>query len=254
MTNSINHVAIIMDGNGRWAEKRLHKRVWGHVRGASIVSDIVEEADELNIGALTLYAFSSENWSRPSSEVEVLFLLLKKFIIKERNRIIKNLICFKVMGNISGLPESTKKLIYELEEETKDLGGLKLTFAFGYGGQDDIVQSINSYIESNPGQTITAEKIEKNLLTKDIGNVDLLIRTGGDQRISNFLLWQIAYAELAFTSTPWPAFTRKEFRNIYSEVSLRKRRFGSLGEAASFSHSAKKALDNKKHFIEGKRI
>lgn len=242
--NNIKHVAIIMDGNGRWAQSRLRPRIWGHVRGASIVSNIVEEADDLGLEALTLYAFSTENWSRPQAEVSALFTLLKKFLIAERQRIITNKIRFKVIGDLSGLPAETKKLVSDLEEDTIDHQGLKLSFAFGYSGRKEIIGAMNNFIEDNPGQKICEESFVKYLYSPELDEVDLLIRTGGDQRISNFLLWQIAYAELYFTETPWPNFSREEFRNIIADVSGRERRFGNISASGSFKSNFKKATSN----------
>ena len=223
----LKHVAIIMDGNGRWAKMRSHPRVWGHVRGSGVVADIVETADDCGIKALTMYAFSSENWCRPQTEVKVLFRLLYKFLLKERERIKKNNIRFKIMGDVSNLPSSTKDLISSLEDETKNNDGLKLTFAFSYGARSEITQAINQFVRENPGREITEEALSQYLLIPDLGDVDLLIRTGGDQRVSNFLLWQIAYAELFFTDTKWPDFTSEEFKNILNNVAQRERRFGA---------------------------
>jgi len=244
-SQSINHVAIIMDGNGRWAKMRSHERVWGHVRGSGVVADIVEEADDLGIKALTMYAFSSENWCRPQTEVKVLFKLLHKFLIKERNRILKNNIRFKIMGDISNLPIDTKELIHQLEFDSKSNSGLKLTFAFGYGGRDEILRAMNSFIQQNPGKEITEEELAKNLMVPDLGDVDLLIRTGGDHRVSNFLLWQIAYAELFFTPTKWPDFTTNEFREIIESVSRRERRFGNVSTSQNLRDNVEKAKINK---------
>jgi undecaprenyl diphosphate synthase len=236
------HVAIIMDGNGRWAQYRAHQRVWGHIRGSSIVSDIVQKSDDLGVEALTLYAFSTENWSRPPTEVKTLFKLLKKFLIKEKQRIIKNQIRFRVIGDITNLPEATKKLVHDLEEMTKDYQGLKLTFAFGYGGRDEIVKAAKKAVEA--GEEITEDSIGKYMYARDLGDVDLLIRTGGDQRVSNFLLWQIAYAELFFTETKWPDFTPQEFENIVKTVEQRERRFGAISETASLMNSRNAAKEN----------
>ena len=244
-THSLNHVAIIMDGNGRWANMRSHERVWGHVRGSSVVADIVEAADDLAIKALTLYAFSSENWCRPQGEVKVLFKLLHKFLIKERNRIIKNNIRFKIMGDINNLPNSTKELIFLLENDTKNNVGLKLTFAFGYGSRDEIIKSVNNFIQKNPGKLLTEDSLKSELFIPDLGDVDLLIRTGGDHRISNFLLWQIAYAELYFTPTKWPDFSVKEFHEIILKVSQRERRFGSVTTSHNLQENIQKAKMNK---------
>lgn len=244
-THSIDHVAIIMDGNGRWATMRSHERVWGHVRGSGVVADIVEEADNLGIKALTMYAFSTENWCRPQAEVKVLFKLLHKFLVKERPRILKNKIRFKIMGDITNLPNETKDLISILENESQNNSGLKLTFAFGYGGRDEIIKAANAFMVKHPGVELTEEKLSKELMIPDLGDVDLLIRTGGDQRVSNFLLWQIAYAELFFTPTKWPDFSVKEFRIIIENVSKRERRFGSISNSTNLNENKEKALLNK---------
>ena len=241
----IQHVAIIMDGNGRWAKKRSHPRVWGHIRGSGAVADIVEEADNLGIRALTMYAFSTENWSRPQTEVRVLFNLLHKFLNREREKILKNNICFKIMGDISNLPFQTKDLISQLEEESKSNVGLKLTFAFGYGGRAEITQAFNRFVVTNPGKEITEEELAKNLMIPDLGDVDLLIRTGGDHRVSNFLLWQIAYAEFYFTETKWPDFSAREFKEILNDVSKRERRFGATESVCDLKTNVEQARANK---------
>lgn len=241
----IKHVAIIMDGNGRWATNRSHPRVWGHVRGSGVVADIVEAADNCGVGALTMYAFSSENWCRPQTEVRVLFNLLYKFLQKERERIIKNNIRFKIMGDISNLPPQTKNLISQVEAESQFNTGLKLTFAFGYGGRAEITQALNRFIAEHPGKAITEEELAKRLLIPDLGDVDLLIRTGGDHRVSNFLLWQIAYAELYFTDTKWPDFSTVEFRRILDTVSKRERRFGATTSDRDLKANVEQARLNK---------
>jgi len=244
------HIAVIMDGNGRWAKERSHSRIWGHVRGASVVSKIVEEADDLGIQALTMYAFSTENWSRPFKEVSSLFLLLKKFLKRERTKIIKNNIKFNIIGDISKLPESTQDLIQNLKEETSNNSGLKLTFAFGYGGRSELIRSFNKFISENPGKKIDEKIFSKYLDTTDLPEVDLLIRTGGDQRISNFLLWQIAYAELYFTEVKWPNFTKDQFRKIVYIISHRERRFGSVNTQSSLTESEKLSLKYSNSFKE----
>lgn len=241
--SDLKHVAIIMDGNGRWATSRFHPRVWGHVRGSSVVSNIVEEADGLGIKALTLYAFSTENFSRPLEEVKTLFKLLRKFLLKERPRIIKNHIKFRVIGDITTLPQETQDLIQSIEKETQDAQGLKLNFAFGYGARSEIVTAANSFIKKNPNVLMTEKDLEANLYNPAAGDVDLLIRTGGDLRISNFLLWQSAYAELYFSPTPWPDFTVTEFRNIILETKNRERRFGTISNA-DFGQAKSKANVN----------
>ena len=243
--NSIQHVAIIMDGNGRWATMRSRPRVWGHVRGSGVVSDIVEAADECGVAALTMYAFSSENWCRPQTEVLVLFNLLHKFLKRESDRILKNNIRFKIMGDISNLPLQTKKLIAQIENDSQHNSGLKLTFAFGYGGRAEITSALNRFIKEHPGSAVTEEDLAKNLMVPDLGDVDLLIRTGGDFRVSNFLLWQIAYAELYFTETKWPDFNSIEFKKILDVVSKRERRFGATTPVRELKTNVEIAKQNK---------
>jgi len=248
MENSIKHVAIIMDGNGRWAKQKFRPRVWGHIRGSKIVNSIVESASNQGLKALTLYAFSSENWSRPNDEISTLFKLLKKFLIKEREQIRKNKIEFQVIGDISKLNIETQQLIRDVEEESKNSTGLKLSFAFSYGGRIEIVDAVNKFVKQNPGKEISEKDIQKNLYRPDAGDVDLMIRTGGDQRISNFLLWGVSYAELFFTDTKWPDFTKNEFESIIEKVSGHDRRFGSLDNKGSLEKSKELA----KNFKQGK--
>src|SRR5690606_1703279 len=252
--SSIKHVAVIMDGNGRWATKRYRPRVWGHVRGAAVVSDIVQAADDLGLKALTLYAFSTENWSRPVEEVSTLFRLLKKFLLKEKQRILSNNIKFQVIGEIQNLSLDTISLIKSLEEETKNNTGLMLTFAFGYGSRSEIVRAVNQFIEANPGKTISENDLDTHMYRAETGDVDLLIRTGGEQRISNFLLWQLAYAELYFTPTKWPDFTPLEFSKIIENVSSRERRFGNVCSQAALSDSLIQAETNKSALFKGVHV
>ena len=244
--SSINHVALIMDGNGRWAQRRFKRRSWGHVRGTKKILDIVDEANCLGIKSLTLYAFSSENWGRPIDEVSTIFSLLKKFIISERYLLLKSNIKFSVIGDHENLGDETNKLIADLTNDSRDCTGLNLTFAFGYGSRDEIVKAVNYFIEKNPGKTIDEELINCNLMTSSLGDVDLLIRTGGDHRISNFLLWQSAYAELYFSNTMWPDFTTKEFRTIVNEVKLRERRFGMISKTEGLDIAKNHAENNKR--------
>ena len=248
MKSDIRHVAIIMDGNGRWAKERSHSRVWGHIRGSSVVSDIVEEADELGLSALTLYAFSTENWSRPLEEINTLLNLLRKFLEQNKIKIIENRIRFKVIGDRTKLPVEVKNLIEFLEGATVENEGLKLTFAFDYGGRTEILNTFKAVASRKPVEDITIDDITDNLYASDLGDVDLLIRTGGEQRVSNFLLWQLAYAEIYFTETKWPDFCREEFKNIIEQVVLRERRFGfiknfSLGGSIKLAHKHKSSLN-----------
>lgn len=243
--NDVKHVAIIMDGNGRWANDRLKQRTWGHVRGARNILDIVREADDLGVKSLTLYAFSTENWGRPVTEITTIFSLLKKFIISERDRILTNNIIFRVIGEYRTLEKTTQNLIDNLIYDSRNATGLNLTFAFGYGSRDEIVGAVNKHITDHPGKKIDELSLTECLMTSDLGDVDLLIRTGGDYRISNFLLWQLAYAELSFTKTKWPDFTTKEFRSIVEEVRDRERRFGMVSKTDKLIDSKKHAKANK---------
>ncbi len=244
----LKHISIIMDGNGRWAKNRSHKRTWGHIRGASVATEIVEEACDLNLESLTLYAFSNENWSRSENEIKFLIKLLNKFIIKEESRIINNSIRFRVIGEVSPLPIDIQKRIISLEEKTKLNKGLRLTFAFSYGGRQEIVNAVNKFISTNPGKSITEKGLAKYLYNPDVDEIDLLIRTGGDQRISNFLLWQISYAELCFVKEKWPDFSREQFRGIIKKYSSIERKFGhnkvldSLKESLNIAHRNKVAI------------
>lgn len=244
MSKSIKHVAIIMDGNGRWAKQRFRPRVWGHIRGSNVVTKIVASASDMGLDALTLYAFSTENWSRPKDEVSTLFKLLYKFLKKERESILKNNIKFQVIGNISKLEPHVQQLINAVQNESKNASGLKLSFAFSYGGRQEILDSVNKFINENPGKKITEEDLNKNLYRPEIGDVDLMIRTAGDQRISNFLLWQASYAELFFTDTKWPDFTASQFESIINEVTERERRFGSLDNQGSLEKTKRLVEEN----------
>jgi undecaprenyl diphosphate synthase len=249
--SGINHVAIIMDGNGRWAKKRYRPRIWGHVRGSAVVSEIVQAADELGLSALTMYAFSTENWSRPLEEVSSLFKLLKKFLMKEKTRIIANNIKFKVIGDIQNLPYETVSLINEVESLTSSATGLKLTFAFNYGGRAEIVRAVNAFQIAHPDKLMAESDLNDLLYRPETGDVDLMIRTGGEQRISNFLIWQIAYAEMYFTPTKWPDFTSIEFKKIIDHVSCRERRFGNISSQETLGFSIQKAATNRGVFIQG---
>jgi len=251
---SLKHVAIIMDGNGRWAKQRFRPRIWGHVRGSGVVSDIVKAADEVGLKSLTLYAFSTENWSRPVDEVSTLFKLLKKFLSKEKQRILKNNIKFRVIGETQNLPLETINLIKEVETLTASATGLNLTFAFGYGGRSEILRAMNNFIQQNPGKTMTDADVTSYLYRPETGDVDLMIRTGGDQRVSNFLLWQMAYAELYFTPTKWPDFSASEFKKIIEHVSERERRFGNVCSQSDLDSSKDQAQSNKDLHIKGVNV
>lgn len=226
---ALKHVAIIMDGNGRWAQARNKNRYWGHVRGAEVTQKIVEHCAGIkNITHLTLYAFSTENWSRPPEEVSFLFKLMERQIIKKRDYLIENKVRLRIIGDLSKLPERTQKNIMALVNDTKNNEGLNLTLALNYGGKQEIVNLVNHYYSSDFTEPLTVEKIDEVLLQKGVGFPDLIIRTSGEKRLSNFMLWQSAYAELYFTKTLWPDFTPKDFDLALADYACRKRRFGGI--------------------------
>ncbi|WP_456489165.1 di-trans,poly-cis-decaprenylcistransferase [Caminibacter pacificus] len=219
------HVAIIMDGNGRWAKKRGLKRTEGHKRGAEVVKEITTYcANNPEISVLTLYAFSTENWKRPKMEVDFLMRLLDNWLKKELPTYIQNEVKFEVIGDISKFSPALRKRIEYTKEVTKDYKKLTQVLALNYGSRDEITRAVKKMIEKN--EEITPENIQKNLdISRD---VDLLIRTSGEIRVSNFLLWQIAYAEMFFTKTLWPDFTPEELDGIITEFKKRERRFGGI--------------------------
>ncbi len=230
-----NHVAIIMDGNGRWAKKRALNRIRGHENGINSVRDIVRTSREIGIPYLTLYAFSEENWKRPKHEVDALMNLLKSFLKKELDEMLETGIRFKVIGRTGKLPEDVQKLLSLTSEKTSQNNDMVLTLALSYGGRQEIldaVKKISQRIESEglrPAE-ITQQTISDSLYTAGIPDPDLLIRTSGEYRISNFLLWQIAYAELYITPTLWPDFRKKEYLSAIRAFQKRERRFGASQE------------------------
>lgn len=242
----IKNIAIIMDGNGRWAKERNRPRVWGHIRGAQTVSKIVEESCAAGLDSLTLYSFSTENWSRPSDEVKNIFKLLKKYLKGERSSMLRNNIRFNVIGNYGVLDTEIVELIDELTSITAGNKGLNLNLAVNYGGRAELLDAINSFVRKNPGQQLREEDISNSLYNPGVKDIDLLIRTAGDQRISNFLLWQVSYAEFVFTDTKWPEFTVDEYKKILDKAGLRDRRFGSIDNNANQDDIKKVAKTNMK--------
>ena len=219
------HVAIIMDGNGRWAQEHGLPRAEGHRRGAAIIEDVVEAARERNIEYLTLYAFSEENWQRPDSEVLGLMQLLKEFLIANREKMTKEGIRFHTIGDVDRLPPDVQEEIKRSAEATKDGRTMTLIVALSYGARQEICRAVNVLVKQGETQ-ISPEVISKNLDTGDIPDPDLLIRTSNVFRISNFLLWQLAYTELYFTDTLWPDFNGAELDKAIEVYSQRERRFG----------------------------
>jgi undecaprenyl diphosphate synthase len=227
--NVPSHIAIIMDGNGRWAKKKSLSRSEGHKRGADAIEPIMDAAIEIGIQAVSLYAFSTENWMRPRTEVLSLWKLLDYFFNKKIDTIKAKGIRIRHSGLLDRLPPSTVKTIHHAVDETSNNRKLILNFCLNYGGRQDIVQAVNRWLDGrNPREPISVKKIEKHLLTADMPAVDLMIRTGGECRISNFLIWQVAYAELVFLDVLWPDFKPYHLYKAIHEYQKRERRFGGL--------------------------
>ena len=228
--NLPKHVGIIMDGNGRWAKKRFLPRVAGHNAGMKSMTEIVRTASNMGIEHLSVYAFSTENWKRSEEEVGGIFKLLIKYVDSELKELIKENVKVCVLGDYTVIPEDAKASLEETLEKTKNNTGMQFNIALNYGSRAEIVRGVNRFMKDNPGEEITEEQISKYLYTgEENGNIpdpDLIIRTSGEERISNFMLWQIAYSEFAFTNTLWPDFKPEEFKDIISEYMGRERRFG----------------------------
>lgn len=227
------HVAIIMDGNGRWAKKRLANRVKGHEQGMEVVREIVRASREIGISVLTLYAFSTENWQRPKMEVTALMTLLKRFLKSELLEMQENNIRLGAIGQTERLPEDVRKLLSETMALTYQNKGMLLNLALSYGGRAELVKMVREIaVKVKAGDiepdTISEELLIRHLYTKDIPDPDLMIRTSGEMRISNFLLWQLAYSEFFITETLWPDFSRAEFVEILKAYQSRERRFGKV--------------------------
>jgi len=225
------HIAIIMDGNGRWAKKKGNKRIFGHKNGVQAVKDTVEAAGEVGVKYLTLYAFSTENWTRPKTEVDALMTLLVNAIKNEVDSLMKNNVRVKHIGNISSLPKKVAQKLNELIDKTSNNTGLTLILAISYSSKweiTDAVKKISQQVKNNTidVNNITDETISRNLATAEFPDPDLLIRTSGEYRLSNFLLWQIAYTEMYFTNTLWPDFRKENFYEAIYEFNKRNRRFG----------------------------
>lgn len=229
------HVAIIMDGNGRWAKMRKLPRIEGHKAGINSVRVVVETAYKVGIKYLTLYAFSRENWKRPKSEIDALMSLLEEYLDKEEEKFLQEDIRFKAIGRIEELPMNINIKLRRLEELTKSKDRMTLIIALNYGGRTEIIDAVNKILMENPRLKKIEEKIFKKFIyTSEIPDPDLLIRTSGEQRISNFLLWQIAYTELWITPVLWPDFSRKDFLMAIKDYQRRERRFGGVEETDSF--------------------
>lgn len=234
------HIAIIMDGNGRWAEQQGKPRIMGHRAGVESVQDIVRAARELGIGVLTLYAFSTENWKRPPLEVQALMGLLKSFLESELATMVQNNVSLRCLGQKDRIPAEVRKVMDRVIRETANNSGLILNLALSYGGRSEITQAVQEIARKCLDGTLTAEAIdqsvlEQHLYTAGLPDPDLVIRTGGETRLSNFLLWQASYAELYFTEILWPDFRKKDLLTAILDFQKRQRRFGKTGKQTEHS-------------------
>ena len=224
--NPVKHVAIIMDGNGRWGIKYKNSRNAGHREGLNTIETIIKETLKSKIRYLTLYTFSTENWKRPKKEIFFLFNLLEKFLLKKINELIKNGIKLKIIGDKKLFTSKLKKLLKESELKTSKNKKLQINLALNYGSKSEIINAVK-LINKNE-KTFTEKNIEGHLYTKNIPNPDILIRTGDTNRLSNFLLWQLAYTEIFFEKKLWPDFNTKDYKKILNKFRLLKRNFGSI--------------------------
>lgn len=234
LTRLPRHVAVIMDGNGRWAQKRHLPRIAGHRSGTQSARTTIETCARLKIEALTLYAFSVENWRRPKTEIDFLMQLLREYLRKEMPLIQKHAIRMRFLGRIEELPAAVQKDVREAMEKTAGNQGMVLCIALNYGGRAEIVDALNAILTERNGSAvsspITEEQLSRHLYTEGLPDPDLVIRTSGEMRVSNFLLWQIAYAEIFVTETLWPDFNRARLLEALVEFQKRERRYGGLGE------------------------
>lgn len=233
------HVAIIMDGNGRWAQQRGMTRVLGHRKGAEAVRETVRTSREIGIKWLTLYAFSEENWQRPDHEVHALMSLLKRFLKKELQEMLQNGIRLRTIGRIEKLPEETKKILLQAINKTAKNDKMTLTLALSYGGRQELLDAFKKIvIEIEAGKfrsnDLSEKLVSQFLYARDMPDPDLLIRTSGEYRVSNFLLWQIAYTEIYITNVLWPDFGKAEFLAALSDFQKRQRRFGAVQEEPAY--------------------
>ena len=229
------HIAIILDGNGRWAKSKGMPRNYGHAKGSKTVELICEEAWRMGIKYLTVYAFSTENWERPKAEVDALMKLLRNYMKTCLKTAKKNDMKIRVIGDLAPLDEDIRSRIYELVESSKEHQGLNFTIALNYGGRDEIVRAVRLLAQDCVGQAVKPEEIDESMIssyldTREIPDPDLLIRTSGELRLSNYLLWQLAYTEFYVTDTLWPDFTKEELEKAIIEYNGRKRRYGGVEE------------------------
>ena len=224
--NPIKHVAIIMDGNGRWGIKHKNSRNLGHREGLNTVEDVIKESINHKIKYLTLYTFSTENWRRPKKEILFLFTLLENFLLKKIGELIKNGIRLKIIGDKKKFSKKLQNLLFKSEKDTSKNNKLQINLALNYGSKDEIIDAIKLSLKTK--KKITKKNIENNLYTKNIPNPDILIRTGNTNRLSNFLLWQLAYTEIFFEKKLWPDFKKNDYKKILRKFKSLKRNFGAV--------------------------
>ncbi len=220
--NHLTHIAFIMDGNGRWGNKKKKGRNFGHLKGVDTVKKIVKSSILLKIPFVTFYVFSSENWKRPTNEINFLFKLIRTYFLKEINSVISQGIRVNILGDIEKLPNNLKKILKKSIYLTKKNRKITVNLAINYGSKNEIIMAIKKT------KKVNIKNFESNLYTKSLPNPDILIRTGGHQRLSNFMLWQLAYAELFFLKKLWPDFNQKDLQNVIKKFKKRKRNFGSI--------------------------
>jgi undecaprenyl diphosphate synthase len=224
--NKINHVAIIMDGNGRWGKKKRKSRNFGHLNGIKIIEKLVKDSIKIKIPILTFYVFSTENWKRPKSEIKFLFKLIDYYFVKEIDRIVKNDIKINIIGSIKNLPKKIKNCLQTCMHRTRNCKKILINLAINYGSKDEIVNAVKKLKIKK--KNISVENLVKYLHTSNLPDPDFLIRTGGKKRLSNFLLWQLAYSELYFVDKLWPDFSIADYHKIIKRFKKVKRNFGSI--------------------------
>lgn len=229
------HLAIIMDGNGRWAKARRHGRLFGHIRGARRAKDIIEECVRLKIPYLTLFTFSTENWFRPAEEVSFLMHLLKRQLLRERETLMRNNVRFQTIGDLARLPETVRAVVESILDQTAGNSGMVLTFALSFGGRQEITQMVREVVRQVQIGSLEETEIDDALVasllpSSFLPDPDLIIRTSGERRISNFFLWQSAYSEIEFENKPWPEFEISDLHRLIEQYSSRERRFGRTSE------------------------
>ncbi len=225
--NQLNHVAIIMDGNGRWGLRKRNSRNYGHLKGIKSVERVIKSSVKQKIPYLTLYTFSTENWKRPKNEINFLFNLIRNSLKKNLKKIIKQGIKINIIGKKDGLPNDISKIIKLIEKKTNQNNRIILNLALNYGSKEEIITACKKII-SDKSKKISIENFEKKLYTKNIPDPDIMIRTGGNKRLSNFLLWQLAYTEIFFVNKLWPDFSENDFNNIIRKFNKIKRNFGNI--------------------------